>query len=78
MFDGVLLADDMGTGKTLATLAFCRRALEMGREQVQVQLKKCNIQKVVVLCPASLVQNWVREEKKHRLGLNPVAIVGSL
>ena len=47
---GGLLADDMGLGKTLTTLAFLARAVEEGETKP-----------TLVVCPTSVVGNWLRE-----------------
>jgi superfamily II DNA or RNA helicase len=57
---GGILADDMGLGKTLQTLAF---------------LKARGGQNLVV-CPSSLVSNWVAEAKKFVPELTVLAAVG--
>lgn len=50
---GGLLADDMGTGKTITALAFhCKHTLH-------------NPAPTLVICPQSLVEHWCREIAKH-------------
>lgn len=50
---GACLADDMGLGKTAQTLAFASRMQEEGRTQP-----------ILVICPTSVVGNWVREAQR--------------
>jgi superfamily II DNA or RNA helicase len=57
---GGILADDMGLGKTLQTLAFLSTA--RGR--------------ALVVCPSSLVHNWVAEAAKFTPDLKTVAVEG--
>ncbi len=57
---GGILADDMGLGKTLQTLAFL--ASTGGR--------------ALVVCPSSLVHNWIAEAGKFTPWLKAVAIEG--
>ncbi|MEQ1838941.1 MAG: SNF2-related protein [Verrucomicrobiales bacterium] len=57
---GGILADDMGLGKTLQTLAFIQ---SVGGS-------------ALVVCPSSLVHNWVAEAEKFVPDLNAVAIEG--
>ncbi|CAD7965142.1 unnamed protein product, partial [Amoebophrya sp. A25] len=67
-FSGALLADDMGLGKSLSTLAFLYTLLE------HKIFKKC-----CIVCPASLCGNWKNEIKKW-LGenkLRPTCIIGN-
>lgn len=49
---GVCLADDMGLGKTIEVLSFLDKAKEEGKE------------KVLIIVPATLVENWKKEIKK--------------
>lgn len=57
---GGILADDMGLGKTLQTLSFL-----------------CSVGgRSLVVCPSSLVHNWVAEAGKFTPGLKAVAIDG--
>lgn len=57
---GGILADDMGLGKTLQTLSF---VYSVGGS-------------ALVVCPSSLVHNWVAEAEKFVPGLKAVAIEG--
>lgn len=57
---GGILADDMGLGKTLQTLSFI---YSVGGS-------------ALVVCPSSLVHNWVAEAEKFVPGLKTVAIEG--
>ena len=57
---GGVLADDMGLGKTLQTLAFLQ----------------ARGGKSLVVCPSSLVENWVAEAAKFVPGMNAVALHG--
>ena len=57
---GGILADDMGLGKTLQTLAFLQA--RGGR--------------ALVVCPSSLVHNWVAEAARFVSGMKVLAMVG--
>lgn len=64
---GGILADEMGLGKTLQTLAF---------------IQSCHTNRklsgpVLVVCPTSLVFNWLAEAKKFTPGLKVVALHGT-
>jgi superfamily II DNA or RNA helicase len=63
---GGILADEMGLGKTLETLAFLRhlRRLEPGGPPM------------LVICPTSLVFNWVAEAGKFTPSLKVLALHG--
>jgi superfamily II DNA or RNA helicase len=50
---GACLADDMGLGKTLQTIAFITRQIEAGM-----------LKKHLIVCPASLIYNWLQEWEK--------------
>jgi len=60
---GGILADEMGLGKTLQALAFLQ---SLGN------VKKTSL----VVCPTSLVWNWVSEAKKFTPGLKVLALHG--
>ncbi|NDC79959.1 MAG: hypothetical protein EB090_01620 [Verrucomicrobia bacterium] len=64
---GGVLADEMGLGKTLQTLAF----LELRRKESKTKLPS------LVLCPTSLVINWMDEGKKFAPGLKMLALHGA-
>jgi superfamily II DNA or RNA helicase len=71
---GACLADDMGLGKTLQTICFLASQLELLPDQ-----------KILIVCPASLIYNWQNELKKfapsivaevyHGGGRNKAALV---
>lgn len=72
---GSILADDMGMGKTLQTIAVIHTMLKQSPYPDKQKL----IDKVLICCPVSLVQNWSDEFKKW-LGLGrcpTLAITGS-
>ncbi|KMT65833.1 SNF2-related protein [Catenovulum maritimum] len=64
---GGILADDMGLGKTLQALCL----LEVMR--LNKQLDKPSL----IICPTSLVGNWLNEASKFTPGLNIIAAYGS-
>ena len=64
---GGILADEMGLGKTLQTLAFI---------QSQHTNRKLS-GPVLIVCPTSLVFNWLAEAKKFTPGLKVVALHGT-
>ena len=51
---GGILADEMGLGKTLQTLSFLS-SLKQREQYVRTSL---------VVCPASLIENWKREAER--------------
>lgn len=70
-FHGAILGDSMGLGKSLQSIAIIWTLLKQG------PLGKPLAKKAIIVCPASLVQNWMNEVKKW-LGferLKPVALV---
>jgi SNF2 family DNA or RNA helicase len=76
---GVLLADDMGLGKSyqaLAFLAWMKRNQDVAAKQgVRRQLP------ILVVAPTALLENWIKESKAHlydgTLGSNRADIFGS-
>jgi superfamily II DNA or RNA helicase len=64
---GGILADEMGLGKTLQTLAFLRAM----RAQGEIKLPW------LVICPTSLVFNWVLEAKKFAPELKVLPLQGA-
>src|SRR4030095_9942443 len=64
---GGILADEVGLGKTLQTLAFIHSC----------QTKHKLSGPVLVVCPTSLVFNWLAEAKKFTPGLKVVALHGT-
>ncbi|MDQ1910242.1 SNF2 helicase associated domain-containing protein [Paenibacillus sp. GD4] len=65
---GGILADDMGLGKTLQSIAFLVSVQSEMREQGQPAL---------VVCPASLMYNWLSEIRKFAPQLKAVVADGS-
>ena len=64
---GGILADEMGLGKTLQTLAFLKTVIERKRERLPS----------LIVCPTSLVFNWVAEARKFTPELKVLAVQGS-
>jgi SNF2 family DNA or RNA helicase len=71
-----LLADDMGLGKTLQALAFCAwvkgKAGDGHRPPLQVETAP-----MLVVCPTSLVTNWLREAAKFTPNLRTLDLTGT-
>jgi superfamily II DNA or RNA helicase len=67
---GGILADEMGLGKTLQTLAFLK-SLRMWR-----QASLPAVAPMLIVCPTSLVFNWVAEAKKFTPQLKVLALHG--
>jgi len=62
---GGCLADDMGLGKTVQALALLQLLKKQGREGTNL-----------VVCPKSLIFNWLREAKRFVPDLNTIAYTG--
>ncbi|MCJ1308588.1 helicase [Agyrium rufum] len=58
--EGAILADEMGLGKTLQTIALIWMLLK----QNPIHEEKPVVKKAVIVCPATLVNNWRKEFKK--------------
>ena len=65
---GGILADDMGLGKTLQMISLLRYNKEHGEQQ----------NASLVVCPASLVYNWLEELKKFAPALKAEVCAGTL
>jgi len=61
-----ILADDMGLGKTLQTLVLLQCAKERDGQMPSL-----------IICPTSVVYNWINEIGKFTPGLNVVNLTGS-
>ncbi len=61
---GGILADDMGLGKTIQTIAFLNQ-----------EKTNCKHPSLVV-CPTSVVENWMREANRFAPSLKVIALVG--
>ena len=85
-----LLADDMGLGKTLQALAFCawvRAENEELRTKSEEQESESNSSKFyapsskfspsLVVCPTSLVTNWLREAARFTPHLRALDLTGA-
>ncbi len=66
---GGILADEMGLGKTLQTLAFLQTVLAVQKPQDRAPS--------LVICPTSLVFNWVAEVQKFTPHLRVLALHGA-
>jgi SNF2 family DNA or RNA helicase len=62
---GACLADDMGLGKTIQVLA-----LLLFLKQQTVKVKKKSAHRTLLIAPASLLSNWLRESEKFTPDLN--------
>ena len=60
---GGILADEMGLGKSIQTICFIKQIIK----------EKKNA-KIIIVCPTSLVYNWVNEFKKFGKNLKYVAV----
>lgn len=67
---GGILADEMGLGKTLQVLALLQAM------RTSSELKKAPAPKALVICPTSLVFNWVSEAKRFAPALSMLALHG--
>lgn len=67
---GGILADEMGLGKTLQTLAFLKACRD---EEAGSAVRRPHL----VVCPTSLVFNWVREATHFTPGLKVLALQGA-
>ncbi|MEH7109087.1 DEAD/DEAH box helicase [Bacillus sp. JJ1764] len=65
---GGILADDMGLGKTIQSIAFIVSVLPDIRK---------NNQPALVVCPASLIYNWLSECKKFAPEVHAVVVDGT-
>lgn len=63
---GMFLADDMGLGKTLQTICLIASVLERYPDQKQL-----------ILCPTSLMYNWINELSKFAPSIKSAAYHGS-
>lgn len=62
---GGILADDMGLGKTVQAIALLEDVYEAGEKQPSL-----------ILCPASLVYNWVHEIRRFAPDLKVLSVAG--
>ena len=67
---GGILADEMGLGKTLQVLALLQAM------RTSSELRKVSVPKSLVICPTSLVFNWVSEAKRFAPSLSMFALHG--
>jgi SNF2 family DNA or RNA helicase len=81
---GGILADEMGLGKTLQVLAFLQTVLQT-RDAGRIRKvgpgagagdTDLNVAPMLVVCPTSLVFNWVSEAEKFTPGLKVLALHG--
>ena len=67
---GGILADDMGLGKTLQTISVLLDSVENPTSE--------NHQANIVVCPASLVYNWIEEMNRFAPKIRAVPLTGNL
>lgn len=67
---GALLADEMGLGKTLMTITVIWTLLKQSPDPLQ----KLYLNKILIVCPVTLMSNWRREFKKW-LDMNKLGIL---
>ncbi|WP_347177974.1 SNF2-related protein [Sporosarcina thermotolerans] len=65
---GGVLADDMGLGKTLQSIAFIESELPKIRDEKR---------QVLIICPSSLVYNWLSELKKFAPEIDAIVLDGN-
>src|SRR5439155_7714096 len=73
---GGILADEMGLGKTLQTLAFLNSLRNVKRDVREGDFGTAGKVPHLILCPTSLVFNWVAEAKKFIPELRVLALQG--
>jgi superfamily II DNA or RNA helicase len=76
---GGILADEMGLGKTLQTLAFLQCHLKESAQPPAPGSPDSpfrTLRSALVICPTSLVFNWVQEAQKFTPGLKVLALHG--
>jgi superfamily II DNA or RNA helicase len=73
---GGILADEMGLGKTLQTLAFLNSLSNVKRGVQEGATGKTAKVPHLIVCPTSLVFNWVAEAKKFIPELKVLALQG--
>ncbi|MEO5804622.1 MAG: SNF2-related protein [Verrucomicrobiota bacterium] len=76
---GGILADEMGLGKTLQALAFLRTCCQRpaGRSEKEKTGSGTLAARWLVVCPTSLVFNWVNEAQKFTPELKVLAVHGA-
>ncbi|KAK8868948.1 SNF2 family N-terminal domain-containing protein [Apiospora arundinis] len=71
---GGVLADEMGTGKSLSTLALIAQTLDLGREWLQERQSNPNLEvktkhyaaaTLIIVPSAQLIANWANEIQSH-------------
>lgn len=75
---GGILADDMGLGKTLQVIAHILACKERGAGAAGTPADKADSAgPTLVVCPASLVYNWMSELARFAPALDAVAVLGA-
>eukprot|EP00002_Diphylleia_rotans_P029425 TRINITY_DN5995_c0_g1_i3.p1 TRINITY_DN5995_c0_g1~~TRINITY_DN5995_c0_g1_i3.p1 ORF type:complete len:786 (+),score=126.90 TRINITY_DN5995_c0_g1_i3:409-2766(+) len=67
-YTGCILADDMGLGKTLQAITVLWTLLRQGFDGYPI------IRKAIIVCPCSLVSNWLKEMYKWGIPIQAVAV----
>ena len=74
---GGILADEMGLGKTLQTIAVIKALKDEASEPHDESDATSELKPTLVVCPASLVYNWVEEFNRFSPSLDVVAVAGT-
>ena len=74
---GGILADEMGLGKTLQTIAVIKALKDEASEPHDEPAVISELKPALVVCPASLVYNWVEEFNRFSPSLDVVAVAGT-
>lgn len=83
---GGILADDMGLGKTLQSIVYIASCLQDGRKEKKSEISNetnngnmdstSMKQSFLIVCPTSLIYNWLDEIENFAPGIKPAVVNG--